>query len=117
MELQTVEQAIHGFVRWVEAIPGKPVFIAYPAGFDFTFVYWYMMSFVGRSPFSFSALDIKSYAMAKLGKRYCEIHKGNLPQGWLPEDKHTHVAVDDAVEQGKLFMAMRGWESERPASK
>jgi len=37
--------------------PGKPVFVGYPAGFDFLFVYWYLIRFTGESPFSFSALD------------------------------------------------------------
>src|SRR5262245_48577443 len=52
------------YAAWVEALPGKPVFVAYPAGFDFTFVYWYLVRFAGRSPFSFAALDVKSYAAA-----------------------------------------------------
>src|SRR5262245_15848971 len=26
------------YVRWVKALPGKPVFVAYPAAYDFMFV-------------------------------------------------------------------------------
>jgi hypothetical protein len=26
-----------------------------------------------------------------------------MPKHWFPKDKHTHIAVDDAIEQGKLF--------------
>ena len=66
VNLKTPESALGRFVEWTEGLPGKPVFVAYPAGFDFLFMYWYMIRFVGRSPFSFSALDIKSYAMACL---------------------------------------------------
>jgi 3'-5' exoribonuclease-like protein len=86
------EQAMREFVAWVDSIEAgyklKPVFVAYPAGFDFTFVYWYMMRFVGRSPFSFSALDMKSYAMAKLGTSYCNSTKRNMPKEWFSADKH-----------------------------
>jgi hypothetical protein len=97
--------AMAKFVEWVESFGGSPVFVGYPATFDFLFVYHYLMSFVGRSPFSFSALDIKSFAMAKLGTSFRHTTKRNMPNGWfqgLP--KHTHVAVDDAIEQGLLFL-------------
>ncbi len=99
-------EAMTRFVDWVETLPGKPVFVAYPAGFDFTFMYWYMMRFVGRSPFSFSALDVKSYAMAKLGLAFRETAKRSMPRDWFTDAPHTHVALDDAIEQGRLFINM-----------
>jgi hypothetical protein len=46
------------YVEWIKTLTAKPVFVAYPAGFDFLFVYWYLIRFVGESPFSHSALDI-----------------------------------------------------------
>ena len=60
------ETATRRYVIWLKALPGKPVFVGYPAGFDFLFVYWYLIRFAGESPFSFSALDIKTYAIAVL---------------------------------------------------
>jgi len=36
---QPPEQAMPAYVAWLKALPGKPVFVAYPAGFDFLFVY------------------------------------------------------------------------------
>jgi len=59
--------AMNDYLRWLKSLPGRPVFVAYPAGFDFMFVYWYLIRFAGESPFSFSALDVKSFAMAMLG--------------------------------------------------
>ena len=100
------EQAMRRYVTWVEALHGIPVFVAYPVGFDFTFVYWYMMKFVGRSPFSFSALDIKTYAMALVKRGYRESTKRNLPKRWFDPLPHSHVALDDAIEQGALFCNM-----------
>ncbi|MEM1417306.1 MAG: 3'-5' exoribonuclease [Myxococcota bacterium] len=94
------------FRAWVEALPGRPVFVAYPAGFDFTFVYWYLHRFTGGSPFGFGAIDVKTYAMAALGRPYRDCVKGALPRAWIPERPHTHVALDDALEQGELFLAM-----------
>ena len=103
-------QAMNEFVNLVDEISGKlnlkPVFVAYPAGFDFLFMYWYMIQFVGRSPFSFSALDMKSYAMAKLSLPYRQSTKRNFPKAWIPQLPHTHIALDDAREQGLIFLEM-----------
>jgi hypothetical protein len=103
---QPPDVAMKQFVEWVASVPGKPVCVAYPVGFDFLFVYWYLIRFAGRSPFSFSALDIKTYAMAVMAKPYRESAKRNMPRRWFSEARHTHIAEDDAIEQGQLFVAM-----------
>ncbi|OGA42726.1 MAG: exonuclease [Betaproteobacteria bacterium RIFCSPLOWO2_12_FULL_62_13] len=94
------------YVAWLRSLPGKPVFVAYPAAFDFMFVHWYLIRFAGEAPFSHSALDIKSYAMALLGTEYRNSVKRNMPREWFDELPHTHVALDDAKEQGALFCNM-----------
>ena len=99
-------EAMPEYVAWLKALPGKPVFVAYPAGFDFLFVYWYLIRFAGESPFSFSALDIKSYAMAVLGTEYRKTAKRNMPKRWFDDLPHTHKALDDAIGQGALFCNM-----------
>jgi len=110
-DLRTVEDVMHDFVGYVtthcKRFEGlKPVFVGYPTGFDFTFVYWYLMKFTGGSPFSFSALDIKTMAMVLLNKPFRETTKKAIPKRWLSEKPHTHLAVDDAIEQGELFCNM-----------
>lgn len=100
-------KAMKEYVDWVKWLGNSPVFVAYPAGYDFTFVYWYMMKFVGQSPFSFSAVDIKTFAMALMRKPYRECTKRRMPKEWFAKGgKHTHVAVEDAREQGMLFISM-----------
>lgn len=98
--------AMGRYVTWLKELPGTPVFVAYPAGFDFLFVYWYLMKYVGESPFSFSALDIKTFAMAQLRCNYRGATKRNMPKRWFSKSPHTHIALDDAIEQGALFCAM-----------
>src|SRR4051812_28953164 len=44
-DLQEPVNAMKAYIDWVKSLPGKPVFVAYPAGFDFLFVYWYMIRF------------------------------------------------------------------------
>jgi hypothetical protein len=104
--LESPEQAMKRYVSWVKSLDCKPVFVAYPAGFDFTFVYWYLIKFVGECPFGHSALDIKSFAMASLKTNYHESTKRNMPKRWFDDLPHTHVALDDAIEQGALFCNM-----------
>jgi hypothetical protein len=95
--------AMKDYVAWVKSINGKPVFVGYPATFDFMFVYWYMIKFAGESPFSFSALDIKSFVMRHLGTDFRGSTKRNMPKHWFDKVPHNHVALDDALEQGFLF--------------
>jgi hypothetical protein len=106
VELEDPAAAMKRYVDWLKSLSGRPVFVAYPAGFDFLFVYWYLMRFVGESPFSHSALDIKTYAMALLKKPYRDSTKRNMPRRWFDPHPHTHVALDDALEQGALFCNM-----------
>jgi hypothetical protein len=106
--------ALKRYAKWLNKLPGKPVFVAYPAGFDFTFVYWYLMHFTGNSPFSFSALDMKSYAMAVMKKNFRETSKRTMPKRWFDDLPHTHVALDDALEQGALFCNMLAEHTKAP---
>jgi hypothetical protein len=98
--------AMPEYVSWVEGLPGRPVFVGYPVAYDFLFVYWYMIRFAGRSPFSHSALDIKTLAMALLGREYRESTKRHMPPAWFGAQPHPHVALDDALGQGVLFCNM-----------
>src|SRR5580704_9547830 len=104
--LEHPREALGLYVKWLKSLPGKPVFVAYPVGFDFMFVYWYLIRFVGESPFSFSALDVKTYAMALLKTDYRDSVKKNMPKHWFDSFPHTHIALDDAIEQGALFCNM-----------
>jgi hypothetical protein len=103
------EQAMHEFVQWIESIPaGQRVAVCMPAGFDFTFVYVYLMAFVGQSPFSFSCIDMKTYVSAFRKQAYRHSSKKSWPSRWFDRDlPHTHKAIDDAIEQGLTFLKMR----------
>ena len=104
--VQPPHAAMKNYLIWLKALPGRPVFVAYPAGFDFTFVMWYLHRFAGENPFSHSALDIKTLAMALMKSDYREAVKRNMPRRWFDDLPHTHRALDDAIEQGALFCNM-----------
>ncbi len=94
------------YVQWLKDLPGKPIFVGYPASFDFMFIYWYLIRFAGESPFRHAGLDIKSYSMALLKSGYSDAAKKNMPLEWFDSAPHTHIALDDAIEQGTLFCNM-----------
>jgi hypothetical protein len=100
-------EAMPAYAAWMKGLcaqhKGRPVFVAYPVLFDAMFVYWYLIKFAGESPFSHSALDIKTMAMTVLKTDYRESTKRNMPRAWFDDLPHTHVALDDAIEQGALF--------------
>lgn len=104
--LEAPETAMPKYLAWLQALPGKPVFVGYPVAFDFMFVYWYLIRFTGQSPFSHSALDIKTLAMALLKVNYRDATKRRMPRHWFDDLPHTHLALDDAIEQGALFCNM-----------
>ncbi len=98
--------AIKAFDEWVRSLPGRPVFVAYPAASDFLFIQWYLFTYIGESPFGYRALDMRSYAMAVLKQPFHESGKEHVPQEWLEPNPLTHVALDDAINQGRWFCNM-----------
>ena len=83
---------------------GLPVMVAFPVAYDAMWVQWYMHRFVGDDPFRRRAIIIKTLAMVAMGAGYRATAKSSLPKHWRPPARHTHVAVEDAIEQGELFM-------------
>lgn len=105
-DVRPPEEVMRAYVAWLKQLPGRPVFVAYPAGFDYPFVSWYLYRFAGENPFSNAVLDIKTYAMAVLRRSYRHIRKSEMPAHWFDDLPYTHIALDDARAQGALFCNM-----------
>ena len=106
------KEAMAALNTWVAEVagPAKPVFVAYPAGFDWMFVYWYLMRFAGESVFGHSnCLDVKTMYAVKAGVTYQRAIKGTMPRYLLSRRRHTHHALDDAIEQAELFANVFTW--------
>jgi hypothetical protein len=115
--LQPPAKAMRDYLAWINTLKGRAVFVAMPTGFDFLFVYWYFMRFCDECPFGHSALDMKSFAMALLGREFRKSGKSGFPDSWRSQLPHTHIALDDAREQGESFVAMlRASRAPRSAS-
>lgn len=106
VDVRAPAEAMAAYAGWLRGLPGAPVFVAFPAGYDFLFVYWYLMRFAGESPFSHAALDMKTFGMCLLGGGFRDVSLARLRARWPTDLPHTHIALDDALEQGHLFVAM-----------
>jgi DNA polymerase III epsilon subunit-like protein len=99
--------AMSAAARWVTEVSDgfRPVLVAYPVAFDWSFLYWYFAQFADSpSPFGHSScLDIRTLYQAVAGNVFDRSGKSSMPDSVLPSRAHTHNALDDALEQGELF--------------
>lgn len=112
--------ALAQFTRWVREVSGdaQPVMCGYPASYDWTFLYWYLIRFTGASPFGHSGcLDMKTLYATKAGLPLRAVAKGTMPRELLSRRRHTHHALDDAVEQAELFANLMAWRGPGSASR
>ncbi len=100
--------AMRRFSEWVKAAagPGRPVFVAFNATFDWMFLHWYLVKFAGSSPFGISGLDVKAYYMGMTGCRWGSTRKAEVAKAFPADLPHTHNALDDAREQAGIFAKM-----------
>jgi len=105
--------ATNDAAAWVRSVAAEdhPVVVAFPASFDWLFLYWYFVKFAEHgSPFSFSScLDMKSMLVARARVVMDDAGLNDLPEALLPDRPHTHNALDDAQEQAEIFQRLWSW--------
>ncbi|WP_234383326.1 3'-5' exoribonuclease domain-containing protein [Streptomyces dysideae] len=104
--------ALAEFTDWVHEVSAgaQPVMAGYPASYDWTFLYWYLIRFTGTSPFGHSGcLDMKTLYATKARLPLRAVAKGTMPRELLSRRRHTHHALDDAVEQAELLANLMMW--------
>jgi hypothetical protein len=88
----------------------RPVVVAYPACYDWMFLYWYLIRFTGASVFGHSScLDMKTLYAVKARVGIGAAVKGRMPKHLLSKRVHTHHALADALEQADLFANLMRW--------
>ncbi|MEZ0000751.1 3'-5' exonuclease [Sinorhizobium fredii] len=101
------DQAMDEAFDWIQQLSGagKPVLVAYPLSFDWTWLYWYFVRYSKRgSPFGHSrCFDLKTAVAVKTGRTISSSSRAKLPVRFASDRPHTHHAVDDAIEQAEIF--------------
>ncbi len=104
--LRAAEEVMPEYCTWLEQLPGRAVFVGWPATWDFMWIYWYLVRFANARPFRENGIDVRSYAMGMRQSEFRTTSRTYLPKRWFDELPHTHVALDDALEQGAMFCNM-----------
>jgi hypothetical protein len=106
------EVAMQQATTWIQraASADRPVFVGYPVVFDWMFMHWYFIRFAGSSPFGFSnALDMKTMYQQKARVPLDLAGRDDLPAKLRSDLRHSHNALDDAIEQGEIFAKLFEW--------
>ena len=107
------ESAMTEACRWVRGIAGsgRPVLVAYPVSFDWTWMYWYFVRYSkDGSPFDHSGcFDIKTGYAVKAGTTISSSSRSNMDPALRPARHHTHHALEDAIEQAEIFANLMEW--------
>jgi hypothetical protein len=103
---QPPEVVMQNYLKWLKALPGKVVFVGYPATYDFMFVFWYLKRFTGEEPFRWAGLCSKTYFMAVLKEKKWLSFSKNIPDKYKSNQPHDHTSLNDAIEQGQEFAAI-----------
>jgi hypothetical protein len=99
-------EAMRAAADWLRArcAGGEPVLVAYPLGFDWSWIHWYFVNFVGTSPFKHSrAFDLKTAVAVTEGIPISHAGRSRLPKSLMADHAHTHHAADDAIAQAEIF--------------
>lgn len=103
-----VMQDFNEWLRVLKETTGKdPVFTAFNAGFDFSFVDLYFIKSGIDNPFGIAPFDLKSLAMTLTGDwDWSLTSKNKLPEMIIPDGDFTHNALEDAQYQQKIHFGM-----------
>lgn len=98
--------ALVKFANWLTAIipaGSRPLFVAFNAPFDWSFVNEYFIRYLGHNPFGHSAIDIKAVYLGLSGKPWHETSGDYLHRLYNNAKVLSHNALDDAVDQAVIF--------------
>jgi hypothetical protein len=107
---QDCEQTMKRYLAWLTDVTVnrglRPIFVGYPAAFDYMWVHWYLIRYTGQDPMGHAGLCMKSFGMAMQKCEFRHSVKSRYPKRWFDKLPHTHVSLDDAIEQGCMSINM-----------
>jgi hypothetical protein len=101
LEFNDPKEVMEAFRDWIQAhSKTRPLFFSDNNGFDWQFVNWYFIHFLGENPFGHTSSNIGS------------LYKGVVKDMFknfkhLKKTKHTHHPVDDAKGNAEALLHMK----------
>ena len=98
--------AMNRAAEWIaeHSIDGTPVLVAYPLSFDWTWLYWYFIRFLGTSPFKHSrCFDLKTAVSVSLKRPLSSSGLKQLPDELKSGARLSHHALADASDQAEIL--------------
>lgn len=107
-------ETMQRFADWLEAHRANKdqelLLVAFNAPFDWQFVNYYFLKFLGKCPFGYSCVDAKAFWLGLRSTQkdatWTDTQKSRLPKRIQSQLKHTHHALEDAREQAEVFQNM-----------
>ena len=89
------------FANWIKNNSrSKPMFFSDNNGFDWQFINWYFIHFIGENPFGFSSTNLGSLYKGMVNDMFQNFKH-------LRKTKHTHNPVDDAMGNAEALLHMK----------
>ena len=101
LEFDDPPLVMHQFSDWLKQVcTSKPIFFSDNNGFDWQFINWYFIHFLGYNPFGFSSTNLGSLYKGMQRDMFVNFKH-------LRKTKHTHHPVDDAKGNAEALLAMK----------
>jgi DNA polymerase III epsilon subunit-like protein len=100
------KEALLQLEAWLKEQVGakqEAVFVAFNAAFDWMFINYYFMHYLGYNPFGHAALDIKALYMGLAKVPWYKTSWRFIDPQFVERPSLTHHALQDALDQASLF--------------
>jgi DNA polymerase III epsilon subunit-like protein len=98
--------AMRSFADWIHKVAPnghRALMVGFNAPYDWSFINYYFLEYLGENPFGHTAVDIKAYYMGLIGCPWEETSMLYLSPRFLKGKDLPHNALADARLQADLF--------------
>lgn len=80
-----------------------PIFVGFNVGFDWSFMNYYFLKYLGSNPFGYTSIDIKSMYFGYFDVNWADTKSSKIVERLKAKLTSNHNALQDAIFQAELF--------------